>query len=439
MIRSLLLVLPVLGLLAARPAAAQTVGFTGTSPSSVSEDVGYVSFTIQPSAPVDGEAAVSFRTEGISAERGEDFVFAEGRFHWEDGTFGPRSFQVRIVNDLTVEETEAFLVTLVRPENLELGVNFSVEVAILDDDEPSIEPLARIDVRDAIADQDGNFTLYEEDGTIAEITVTLDKLPETTYTLNWASDFPPFAGTMLFEDTTEMTALVGPVDVPAGTPWETGVFSISDAVEPPPGIAREPDPPFDRITLKFVDEQTVRGSCVVCSLLDLIGKATAPCASAFGGTALARDLPDLSEFAPVLAAYRDEVLATTAVGRAYTELYEKLSPDLGVALLRRPTFLYRVLRAQGPWVDGLDALVVGVGDQFTITPQMQADLSALLDEFEELAATETADRLALARQRLQLDSVEGLTMDEFQTRIETLGLVRNDESSWGALKSRYDE
>jgi hypothetical protein len=139
-----------------------------------------------------------------------------------------------------------------------------------------------------------------------------------------------------------------------------------------------------------------------------------------------------------LRRYRDEVLASTTAGQFYVDKYAEHSLELTRAALREPDFFARFVRAEGPWVSALTALVNGLGDNVTVMPQMQADLLSLLDSLEANGSPDLAADLAFERQRLQLDTIAGLTIGGFQDQVETLGGVTSVEPlSWGKVKSRY--
>ena len=49
-----------------------------------------------------------------------------------------------------------------------------------------------------------------------------------------------------------------------------------------------------------------------------------------------------------------------------------------------------------------------------------------------------AQAIAFERQRLSLDTIAGLTLDEFQQQVETLGgTTAVTERSWGRVKSLF--
>jgi hypothetical protein len=139
-----------------------------------------------------------------------------------------------------------------------------------------------------------------------------------------------------------------------------------------------------------------------------------------------------------LTRYRDEVLAATPTGQYYIDLYNQYSSDMILATVAEPDLLVRTYKAQDAWVAALQALVDGDGDAAVVTQQMQDDLNGILDSFAAHGGAALADVVTLQRQRLQLDSIAGLTVSEFQQQVETLGGPSAVEpQSWGRIKSLY--
>jgi hypothetical protein len=140
----------------------------------------------------------------------------------------------------------------------------------------------------------------------------------------------------------------------------------------------------------------------------------------------------------ILRRYRDEILDSSDEGRYYVDRYEARSLELARAALKEPAFLARFFRMQGAWVTAISALVNGSGSAVVVSTEMQDDLLSLLDSLQANGTPQLAAELAFERSRLELDSIAGLTIAEFQTRVETLGGVTSVEpASWGRVKSLY--
>jgi hypothetical protein len=143
-------------------------------------------------------------------------------------------------------------------------------------------------------------------------------------------------------------------------------------------------------------------------------------------------------FVPTLRRYRDEVLDTTTTGRYYIELYASHSNDIIRAIAAEPNLAARLFLQREEWISGLDALVNGQGAGFTVTPTMQENLLDLLQSFESAGSPALAAMIAFERSRLRLESIAGLSIQEFQTQVETLGgPTAIGHRAWGDVKRIY--
>ena len=139
-----------------------------------------------------------------------------------------------------------------------------------------------------------------------------------------------------------------------------------------------------------------------------------------------------------LIRYRDEILTATEEGQYYIDLYYQHSLDMIRATVADPSLLLHVAGAQGAWLTALQALVDGAGGGVTVTQQMADDLNAVLDSFAAHGSPDLVDVVTTERQKLELDSIVGLTLNEFQEQIETLGgPTAIEPRSWGGIKSLY--
>jgi hypothetical protein len=158
--------------------------------------------------------------------------------------------------------------------------------------------------------------------------------------------------------------------------------------------------------------------------------------SSSGGAPIANSGAPL--FVPTLQRYRNEILSATPTGLYYIGVYDTHSPDIILAMAASRTLAPRIFLKRTAWLEGLDALVNGQGAQFVVSQEMQDDLLELLGDFEAAGSPGLAGMIAFERGRLQLDTIAGSTMSEFQDQIETLGGPTAVENrSWGDVKRLY--
>jgi hypothetical protein len=175
----------------------------------------------------------------------------------------------------------------------------------------------------------------------------------------------------------------------------------------------------------------------VCAWARFLGLVPFGDCGAEAGAASARR--GTGQFVPTLQRYRDEILQNTPAGRYYVGLHEQHSLNVIRTIANVPSLAARIILKKTAWVDGLQALVDGQGSQFTVTQQMQDDLLELLQAFEQNGPPALATMISTERTRLQLDTIAGQTMTQYQTQIETLGPQVVDERSWSQMKRIYAE
>jgi hypothetical protein len=107
-------------------------------------------------------------------------------------------------------------------------------------------------------------------------------------------------------------------------------------------------------------------------------------------------------------------------------------------LVTEPSFVVRMVNASDDWTTAIGALVDGTGNQAVISQAMADHLNMVLDTFEGVGSPALPAIIAFERDRLELDSVAGMTMEAFQIQIEMLGGTTSvDELSWGRIKAGY--
>ena len=140
---------------------------------SVNESAGTVLITVTLSQAAPYTITVAQAASNGTATAPADFASASGTLTLTPGTT-QATFNVTIVNDALVENSEAFTVTLSNPNNAALGAPASAAVTISDNDQPSI-------VLNSAA-----YTVSEGAGT-TPITVTLDQAAPYTVSVHYAS------------------------------------------------------------------------------------------------------------------------------------------------------------------------------------------------------------------------------------------------------------
>ncbi len=139
-----------------------------------------------------------------------------------------------------------------------------------------------------------------------------------------------------------------------------------------------------------------------------------------------------------LQRYRDEVLSSTTSGQYYIALYDQLGGSAVQAIVAAPSLAIRILKAQDDWIAALSALVNGSGGAATVSQSMQDNLLDILQTLQDAGSPGLASTLAFERERLNLDTITGLTMTQFQTQIVTLGgPTAVQQRSWGSVKDLY--
>jgi ribosomal protein L35AE/L33A len=129
---------------------------------SVNEGGGSVEITVTRDGGSSGAVTVDFATANDSAKAGKDYIGIDTTLSWGDGDASDRTFSITILDDVKVEGTEAFNLTLSNPTGeATLGDPDTAEVTIIDNDtDPGTLQFSA-----------ANYSV-NEDGDSVEITVT---------------------------------------------------------------------------------------------------------------------------------------------------------------------------------------------------------------------------------------------------------------------------
>lgn len=123
-----------------------------------------------------------------------------------------------------------------------------------------------------------------------------------------------------------------------------------------------------------------------------------------------------------LHAFRDQVMAASAPGRYYRELYQTHSAAAIQALFKRPQLVLEVGRAWEPWVEGAAAMVAGNGESVTVTNEMHTQLGEILDSLKLAGPPSLARAIEVEQLRLDFASWEGKSFAELWQRVLSSGL-----------------
>jgi hypothetical protein len=427
-----LLVIAAVGVASTGPARAQTVEFALDSLSVSESDVYAILPVTISQAPIDF-ASVQFQSVSGTADGGSDFTLSGGGLLWYAGDGDARLVYIDVLWDSDPEENETFTVELSSPQGeATLGSQTTVTVTIVDDDTGQVF----LDVADAFDTATGKSYWLLADPQ-ADVPVRLSTPAAAGgVAAGFASDLVPPGGTVSFAEGEDAGTIH--LDFPGGNSVSDGTWigdrGELDLVTAPPGM-----------------NVGLPGSLVMAWVRPVGGRAS-QCDVEFCAFVCWVFDPDLSgecyrhhgsisrspSLLGTLRRYRDEILASTSVGQYYIDLHDSTSTAVIEAIFASPSLAIRTLRAVSPWVFVIEDLVDGNGDSAVVTPAMQSDLLTLLDAYATFGDPALASTIASERTKLQLDSIAGLTMTEFQDRIESLGGPQSVEpSSWSRVKATY--
>ncbi len=123
----------------------------------------------------------------------------------------------------------------------------------------------------------------------------------------------------------------------------------------------------------------------------------------------------------ILRAFRDQTLRSTAAGRYYANLYERLSPALIEALVAKPTLLPEIVAAEDDWIAALQALTTGSGSTARISSAMATNLRQILDHFKAAGSESLARTIDREQARLGLDDLTGMSAADLWQRVNEQG------------------
>jgi hypothetical protein len=115
-----------------RPVLPGTLQFAATSYNATEGTI--VNIFVTRSDGSDGIVSVDYATVDGDAVGGSDYAAANSTLTWSDGLSGNQTISIAITDDVTVEPSESFTVTLSNVSRAALGTNSSATVNIIDND-----------------------------------------------------------------------------------------------------------------------------------------------------------------------------------------------------------------------------------------------------------------------------------------------------------------
>ena len=118
------------------------IGF-GASSTTVNENVGNATITVQRTGGLAGAASVDYATADGTASDGSDYTAENGTLSWLDGELGAKTFTVAITEETEMDADENFTVTLSNVVGAALGPTAVQTVNITNNDVPPPPPPRR--------------------------------------------------------------------------------------------------------------------------------------------------------------------------------------------------------------------------------------------------------------------------------------------------------
>ncbi|TWU45387.1 Calx-beta domain protein [Novipirellula aureliae] len=167
----------------------------------VGEAVGSQQFTVTRSGGSDGSVTVAYATANGTAVMGSDYTETSGTLTFADGET-TKTFNVPVIDDDAVENSEDFTVTLSNPTGgATLGTTVTSTVTITDNDSTQPQPgeLSLSQPTVSVGEGDGSvtFTINRSGG--SDGTVTVD-YTTANGTATAGSDYTTNSGTLTFEE-----------------------------------------------------------------------------------------------------------------------------------------------------------------------------------------------------------------------------------------------
>lgn len=133
-------------------------------------------------------------------------------------------------------------------------------------------------------------------------------------------------------------------------------------------------------------------------------------------------LQESAELVALLTQVRDDVMAGTPGGDHLINLYADFSPELAKIILTRPELEQEGREVIDLFIPHLEALVEGKGDEIFITQEQVAAVASFLDHLSEASGEELQATIEKEQNRLHLDDLAGLTMEDAWNQVHGYAL-----------------
>lgn len=411
-----------------------TARFESTNITAYETD-GSVTVTLLISGPGTGPGGIIVESADGTAVSPDDFGAVFTYVEWGTGDTAPKTFTVPIVDDGTPDSGETFTLQLLTGDGVDVGSPSQATVTIMD---ARSGVTAGFVVDDEILPApDGAAHFLVEGGTDYVATLRLDQVPPTAVTVQVQVGDEASPRDIVFDDVQERTLVVPSPPQPSSGVVATVPLSIVSV-----GDERYSSWSSVRAQFGWTFSFEVCYFCYWTELLAVAGfsDCDGDCAQWFGsicpvGSFSRRTEPSVMG---LLRRYRDEVLETSAGGSYYAGIVAEFGAAAANALIQDPGLVYKMWQARGPWLDAIQAIVDGDGSANTITAAMRDDLLEILQRLGAAGDAGLGPRIDEEIARLGLDTIVGLSMSEFQTRVEQAGTsVPAETESWSGLKARF--
>lgn len=208
--------------------AAPIVQFSATN-YTVSEGGGFAVITATRSASDIGQVTVDYVTNGGTATANADYTPVVGTLTWQPGDLSPKSFQVPIINDTSMESPETVLITLGNPTGgAVLGARGTATLTITDDDMPSTVQFSAATYNSPAGSAQATITVTRTGGTGTAVTVNYATADGTAVA---GTDYAATKGTLNFAvgDAAAKTFIVPILNSSAQTTQKSFTVSLSGA------------------------------------------------------------------------------------------------------------------------------------------------------------------------------------------------------------------